>query len=146
MRYYPAQVFNKADEGEQYSGFWAVFVQENDLPAVADGETMAALNAALEECLLANVESYFEDDRIFPEPLPVTGEQIAVKLPSIIEAKILLNNERLKRKMKKAELARLAGFTPTEMQRILTPRHGTKLDAIEQALNALGLSFRLFVA
>jgi hypothetical protein len=32
------------------------------------------------------------------------------------------------------------------MQRILNPRHGTKLDAIEQVLNALGVSFRLFVA
>lgn len=146
MRFYPAQVFNKSDQGEQYQGFWAVFIQENDLPAVANGSTKEELIANLEECLLANVESYFEDDRIFPEPLPVVGEQLAVKLPSIIEAKVLLNNERLKRGLKKAELARLAGFTPTEMQRILTPRYGTKLDAIEQALNALGVSFRLFVA
>lgn len=146
MRFYPAQVFNKADEGEQFSGYWAVFIQETELPAVADGKTLEAVTEALEECLLANVETYFDEDRIFPEPLPIVGEQIAIKLPSIIEAKILLNNERLKRKMKKAELARLAGFTPTEMQRILTPRYGTKLDAIEQALNALGLSFRLFVA
>lgn len=144
MRFYPAYAIPETDEG--YTGFWGRFVQNADLPATADGATVEALTQSLEECLIGLVEIYFEEDRIFPEPLPIVGEQIAVKLPSIIEAKILLNNERLKRKMKKAELARLAGFTPTEMQRILTPRYGTKLDAIEQALNALGVSFRLFVS
>jgi antitoxin HicB len=144
MRYYPAYAIPETDEG--YTGFWGKFVQNTDLPANASGKTKEELTTSLEDCLLAIVDIYFDQDRIFPEPLPVVGDQLAVKLPSIVEAKILLNNERLKRKMRKAELARLAGVTPTEMQRILNPRHGTKLDAIEQVLNALGVSFRLFVA
>ena len=47
--------------------------------------------------------------------------------------------------MSKAELARFMDVRPPEMQRILDPRHNTKLDTISRMLSKLGRPLKLSI-
>ncbi|PHM72234.1 transcriptional regulator [Xenorhabdus sp. KJ12.1] len=86
-------------------------------------------------------------DQTFPLPSSeLQAEEMWVHLPDSVYAKILLNNdELLKAKISKAELSRLTGIRPPEIQRILTPRHTTKIDTISRALVAIGKKLSLLL-
>lgn len=132
MRFYPANLFDHSG-----GGYYATFVQDELLTGVTQGETLEETLEMLEDMLLCNVEDYIADNIPFPEPLPVEQGQYAVALPTLVEAKVLLHNERVKRGLNKSELGRLTGISAVEMGRILDPRHGTKIEAIDRIMQAL---------
>lgn len=138
MRYYPAILHSHSG-----GGFWAVFVQEAELTGVTQGEDKAETLAMLEDMLLCNLTDYFDDGKIVPDPLPIEGDQIGVPVSSQLEAKVLLHNERVKLRLSKAELGRLAGLNPVEIGRVLNPRYGSKMEVLDKVLAALGLTLSL---
>lgn len=64
-------------------------------------------------------------------------------MSSQLEAKVLLNNERVKQGLTPKALGELAGLSAVEIGRILNPRYGSKIDAIEKVLIALGKPLKL---
>lgn len=136
MRYYPATLERVEEHGKTYY-IGSIQFSENSF-ANAQGETEAETIAELESSLVGSVEFAIKDEEIFPEPRKPQKGEILVLMPTLVEVKMLINNERVKRKLSKTELGKLAGFTPAEMQRLLNPWYKSgidKLDKLAQALN-----------
>lgn len=136
--YYPAK-FTKED-----NGYTVTF--ENIPEAITCGTDLDEAMEMAEDVLLSSVEIYFELDKEFPLPAEqLKTDEHWVFLPDNVYAKVLLNNELIKSHTTKAELSRLTGIRPPEIQRILTPRHATKIDTISKAVAALGKRLSLTV-
>jgi antitoxin HicB len=135
---YPA-TFTPADEG----GFVVTF---RDIPeAITQGDDEAeALNMAA-DALLTAMDFYFEDRRPVPPPSePADGERL-IELPLSASAKVMLLNEMLTQKVRAADLARLMGLKPQEVNRIIDLHHATKIDTLTAAFKALGRELDLVV-
>lgn len=109
------------------------------------GETVEEALREAADGLITAVEMYLEDRR--PVPLPSAAElgQHTIALPALETAKVLLWNEMLKRRLRKADLARLLNVHQPQIDRLFDLRHSSKLDFVEQAAAALGrrLAIRL---
>lgn len=136
MRYYPATLEQLEENGKTY--YLGSFQFNENGFANVQGDTEAEAIAELESSLIGAVEFAIKDEEIFPEPRKPQKGEILVLMPTLVEVKMLINNERIKRKLSKTELGKLAGFTPAEMQRLLNPWYKSgidKLDKLAQALN-----------
>ncbi len=114
-------------------------VEFPDIPeanSVGDDEQEALLNA--EDALEAALEIYFDEKRPIPMPSKVKKGQSTVILPALVTAKVLLMNEMLDQKVRKAELARRLDVHMPQVDRLLDLRHSTKLEFIESAYHKLG--------
>lgn len=72
------------------------------------------------------------------------GERL-VALPASASAKLLLLNEVVEQGISNAELARRMGMTRQEVGRVLDLSHTTKIDAVSQAIAALGKRLEISV-
>jgi antitoxin HicB len=136
---YPA-LFTPGDNG----GFVVTF---RDIPeAITQGDTEDdALNMAT-DALLTAMDFYFEDRRPVPAPSsPVEGERL-IDLTLSASAKVLLLNEMLAKNVRAADLARLMGIKPQEVNRIIDLEHATKIDTLAAAFKALGRDLELAVS
>jgi antitoxin HicB len=61
-----------------------------------------------------------------------------VELPALTVAKVKLHNAMLEQNLRKADLVRMLGWKPTQVDRLLDLRHASRLDQLEQAFRALG--------
>ncbi len=78
------------------------------------------------------------DDRVpIPMPSALKGRP-GVVLPAGVSAKILLWNAMLAAGLRKADLARRLGMSPTLVDRLLDLHHSSRIEQIEAALAALG--------
>ena len=114
-------------------------VEFPDIPeanSVGDDEQEALLNA--EDALEAALEIYFDEKRPIQMPSKVKKGQSTVILPALVTAKVLLMNEMLDQKVRKAELARRLDVHMPQVDRLLDLRHSTKLEFIESAYHKLG--------
>lgn len=146
MRYYPAEILPDSE-----GGFYAHFIYdhhdtETELSGVVCGATFEDTQAELEELLIGIVESYFKNDKPFPAPRALKQGQSPVLMPTLVEAKVLLHNERLKRKLSKTDLGKLAGFSPAEMQRLLNPWYKSGIDKLDRLFKALDLTLSINLA
>jgi antitoxin HicB len=110
-----------------------------DIPeAITQGDDRdSALEMGL-DALVTSLDFYFEDGRPVPLPsVPKRGQRL-VELPASISVKVILFNEMLKQKIRPAELARRLSIPRQNVNRLLDPRHPTKIDNIAAALKALG--------
>lgn len=98
-----------------------------------------------EDVLLSCVEIYFDADRPFPLARKAQKGETDVFLADSVYAKVLLHNAMLAQHISKAQLSRLTQIRPPEIQRILTPRHVTKIDTIARALRGVGKQLQLSV-
>lgn len=108
-----------------------------DIPeALSGGETKEeALSEAL-DALVTAFEFYFEDGR--PIPMPSRVDSLSVSVPLSVWGKVLLLNAMLEERVSQSELARRIGTRKQEVQRIINLGHNTKIDTLQQALEALG--------
>ncbi|MCW7762257.1 type II toxin-antitoxin system HicB family antitoxin [Photorhabdus luminescens] len=119
---------------------WAVMFP--DIPeALTGGDTREEALAMAQDALVTAFDFYFEDRREIPTPS--TEGEAFVEVPASIAAKVLLLNTMLQTRTSNAELARLLGTRPQEIQRIVSLGHSTKIDTIANALNALGKHLEL---
>ncbi|SOE95094.1 antitoxin HicB [Burkholderia sp. D7] len=110
-----------------------------DIPeavSVGDDEDEALLNAL--DALESAIEIYFDEKREVPPPSKSKKGQPVVTLPALVVSKVLLANEMIRQGIKKSELARRLDVHMPQVDRLLDPRHSSKLDAIEAAFNKLG--------
>ncbi|RKP50949.1 type II toxin-antitoxin system HicB family antitoxin [Trinickia fusca] len=110
-----------------------------DIPeaaSVGDDEDEALLNAL--DALESAIEIYFDEKREVPAPSKARKGQRTVTLPALVTAKVLLANEMVRQGVRKAELARRLELHMPQIDRLLDPRHSSKLDTIERAFEKLG--------
>lgn len=122
-------------------------VEFPDIPeaiTVAEDESEALVNGL--EALEAAIEIYFDEKRVVPAPSKVKRGQLAVTLPAIVTAKVLLANEMVSQGVRKSELARRLKVHMPQVDRLVDLRHSSKLENIEAAFHSLGKSLDIRVA
>jgi antitoxin HicB len=118
-----------------------------DIPeavTVGDDEDEALLNAL--DALESAIEIYFDEKREVPLPSKPKKGQPVVTLPALVVSKVLLANEMIRQGIRKSELARRLDVHMPQIDRLLDPRHSSKLDAIEAAFGKLGKRLEISVA
>lgn len=118
-----------------------------DLPeaiSVGDDEDEALLNAL--DALETVIEAFFDKKREVPMPSKPNKGQHMVTLPALVVTKVLLQNEMLRQGVRKSELARRLNVHMPQVDRLLDPRHSSKLEAIEAAFVSLGKRLKISVA
>jgi antitoxin HicB len=117
----------------------AYLVTFPDIPeavSVGDDKDEALLNAL--DALESAIEIYFDEKREIPVPSKPRKGQSVVTLPALVVSKVLLANEMIRQGIRKSELARRLDVHMPQVDRLLDPRHSSRLDAIEAAFNKLG--------
>lgn len=117
-----------------------------DVPeVVTQGETIEEGLREAEGALEAAIEMRIEDCMDIPVPSAKRrGERLA-GLPVGTAMKAALYISMREQNVSKAELARRLGLDEKEARRMLDPKHGTKVPALERALHALGKRVELLV-
>lgn len=114
-------------------------VSVRDLPqVVTSGYDEAEAWELAADAIEVVVATLLERDLDIPTPsAPEPGERL-VPVPSHLAAKVAVYQAWRRSGLRKVELARRMGRSETEVRRILDPRHGTKLDQLDEAARALG--------
>lgn len=118
-------------------GDFAVSVR--DLPeVVTSGASLEEALALAADALEVALAGRMEDDMSLPEPSrPRSGEH-TVEVSAHLTAKAAIYRAFKASGLRKTELARRMNRNEVEVRRILSPRHGTKLDQLDEAARALG--------
>lgn len=136
---YPAR-FEPAPEG----GFVVTF---RDIPeAITQGDTEAEAMEMAKDVLYSSMEHYFEMKREVPLPSRAKRGERLVALALSVSAKVLLLNEMLAQHVTASELARRLGTTPQNMNKVIDLGHTTKIDALNEAMRAMGKRLEVTVA
>ena len=125
----------------------AYLVTFPDIPeAISAGEDKdeAMINAL--DALESAIEIYFDDKREVPMPSKPRKGQHVVSLPALVVSKVLLQNEMIRQGVRKSELARRLNVHMPQVDRLLDPRHSSKIEAIEAAFRSLGKRLNISVA
>ncbi|UUZ49354.1 type II toxin-antitoxin system HicB family antitoxin [Massilia sp. B-10] len=104
--------------------------------AVGDNETDAMREAT--DALLSALTLYFDIRKPVPMPSARRRGEPAVVIPALESAKILLWNEMFKKKIRKADLARMLNVQAPQIDRLFDLRHASKIEFVEMAAQALG--------
>jgi antitoxin HicB len=131
MLSYPVKL--ELDTNETYL---VTFPDIPEATSVGDDEDEALLNAL--DALESAIEIYFDEKREVPLPSKPKKGQHVVTLPALVVSKVLLANEMIRQGIRKSELARRLDVHMPQVDRLLDPRHSSKLDAIEAAFSKLG--------
>jgi antitoxin HicB len=118
-----------------------------DIPealSAGEDEGEALLNAL--DALETVIEAYFDEKREVPMPSKPKKGQPVVTLPALVVTKVLLQNEMLRQGVRKSELARRLNVHMPQVDRLLDPRHSSKLEAIEAAFLSLGKRLKISLA
>jgi antitoxin HicB len=119
-----------------------LLVEFPDFPeAHTFGEDEEEALARAVDALETIIDAYIRDKRDIPAPSAVTGA--SVTLPSLVDTKVQIYAAMRAQRVGKAELAkRLNVFLP-QVDRLLDVRHGSKIDQLEAAAQALGSSLNV---
>lgn len=120
-------------EGEDY------VVSVRDLPEVTtSGSTLEEALALAADAIEVIVAGRMDDDEPLPAPSGIEPGEHAVALPAGLAAKAAVYSAWKASGLKKTELARRLDRNEVEVRRILNPRHGTRIDQLDEAARALG--------
>jgi antitoxin HicB len=109
-----------------------------DVPEmVTCGRTVAeALDAAI-DALVTALSFYTDADRRLPTPSRAHGRHV-VAVPALAAAKLALHEAMVQGGVSNVELGRRLGTDEKSIRRLRDPLHGSKIEAVEAALRALG--------
>ena len=137
--YYPAR-FKLAPEG----GFVVTF---RDIPeAITQGDTEGEAMEMAQDVLYNSMEFYFEDKRQVPLPSKPKRSEHMVALQPSVWAKVLLLNEMLAQKVTPSDLARRLHTSPQNVNKVINLGHATKIDALNEAMMAMGKRLEIIAA
>lgn len=108
-----------------------------DLPGVHTfGDTKADAMERAADAFLTGVEYMIRTRQTVPAPLATGGTRFHVS--AMVASKIALHNLMVQEKVNRAELSRRLGTHRPQVDRLVNLRHGSQLDQIEAAFDALG--------
>lgn len=117
-----------------------------DVPeVVTQGATFEEAISEAEGALEAAIEMRIEDGLDIPLPTAKKRGESFASLPITSAMKAALYIELRNQDVKKTDLARMLGMDEKEARRMLDPKHGTKVPALERALHILGKRVSLVV-
>ncbi|HTJ94844.1 MAG TPA: type II toxin-antitoxin system HicB family antitoxin [Pararobbsia sp.] len=118
-----------------------------DIPeAITVAESEEDVGRMALEALESAFDIYFDQRREIPAPSAPKRGQKTVTLSALVTSKVLLANEMVRQGVRKAELARRLRVHSPQVDRLLDPRHSSKIDAIESAFESLGRRLDISVA
>ena len=137
---YPARLTPDKEDG----GYVVTF---RDVPeAITQGEDLGEALREAADCLEEAIAGRIDDGREIPPPSRRRAGERLVHLPLQTAMKAALHLAMRERGITKSEFARRLGVDEKEVRRLLDPRHGTRLPAMERALAVLGRHAELRVA
>ena len=115
-----------------------ILVRFHDFPeAHTFGEDEADALTRAPEALATAIDAYIKDRRDIPLPSPKVAKH-RVTVPALVEAKIQLYETMRAAKIGKSELAKRLDWHLPQVDRLLAMTHGSKLDQLESAFQAMG--------
>jgi antitoxin HicB len=129
MRVYPLTI-----EPDDNSTLLVSFVDIPEAHTFTDDEDQ--ITACATDCALTALEEYMKDRR----PIPTSSREHTVRavvLPPLAVAKIELYEAMRNAGVRKAELARRLRWHMPQVDRVLSLRHGSRLEHLEAALAVL---------
>jgi antitoxin HicB len=134
---YPATLTRDAKAG----GYTITF---RDLPeAITQAEDIAEARAQGADCLEEAIAGRIRLEEQIPEPSKTRKNDLPVSVPALMAAKAAIYLAIKEEKISKNELAKRLKCDEKEVRRLLDPKHKSKIERIEAALEVLGKS--LFV-
>lgn len=136
---YPARFVRDKESG----GFVVTFADVRE--AITEGESLEEAMRMAEEALELALTFYVEASKDLPTPGPLKRGMRMVSVPPLSEAKFILYEALRSAGIKKIELARRLGCSPSQVDRLLDIQHKSKLDQLQAAFAAIGkrLSIRV---
>ena len=133
--FYPVR-FEESDAGV------LVIVRDLDLTLTYSSIQEARESAAL--AVIREMEAKFRKKRLaIPKPTkPKAGEEVFY-IPIKIQARILLWNEMVKRRMRAIDLAKLLDTSPAQAQRYINGSNDVSIESYEKALMKLNIWLNL---
>jgi antitoxin HicB len=129
---YPARFVHDRKGG----GFVVTFP---DIPeAITEGNTIEEAMRMAEEALEVALTFYTERGVDLPEPGVSRKGLRLVRVPALSEAKFILYSALRSQGIRKIELARRMGCSPSQVDRLLDIQHRSRLDQLEAAFAAIG--------
>ena len=134
MRSFTYPAILTPDPGE--SGFTVTF---RDLAeAITQGEDIPDALAQAADCLEEAIAGRIRLSKSIPTPSKQRKAEHPVPVPVLMAAKAALYLAIKESAVTNSELARRLNLNEKEVRRLLDPRHKSKIDRIEAALEALG--------
>ena len=132
MRAYPATLIS-----DPARGFTVTF---RDVPeAITEGDTRAEALLRAEDALESALAMYIAAHEPLPQASPPRSGEAIVTLSALGMAKTALYEAMREQGIGRAELARRLRWHLAQVNRVLDPRHASKMEQVEAALAALGL-------
>ena len=126
MLHYPVKL---TPEGE------CILVDFPDFPeAHTFGDTREEALRRASDALLTVIEAYMKDRQRLPQP---SRGKLTVTVPPLTVPKIELYRVMQQKRITKAELGRRLGWHMPQVDRILDVRHASRMDRLQQALQAV---------
>ena|SRR5688572_3479971 len=115
-----------------------------DLPGVQTfGDTREEALERANDAFLTGVEFMIRTRREVPTPRAIGGTRLRVS--ALAASKIVLHNLMVQEKVNRAELSRRLKLHRPQVDRLVNLRHGSQLDQIEAAFEALGQRIEITV-
>ena len=112
-----------------------VLVDFPDFPeAHTFGETREEALTRAPDALLTVIHAYMKDRQRLPQP---SEGELMVEVPALAVPKIELYNAMREKRITKAELGRRLGWHMPQVDRVLDVHHASRMDRLQQALQAV---------
>jgi antitoxin HicB len=129
---YPATLTRDSKAG----GFTITF---RDLPeAITQAEDIAEASLQGADCLEEAIAGRLRLEESMPEPSKARKSDLPISVPALMAAKAAIYLSLKEAKNSKSELAKRLKCDEKEVRRLLDPKHKSKIDRIEAALEVLG--------
>ena len=126
MLHYPVKL---TTEGEYMLVDFPDFPEAHTL-----GDTREEALRRASDALLTVIEAYMKDRQRLPQP---SRGKLTVTVPPLTVPKIELYKAMQQKRITKAELGRRLGWHMPQVDRILDVRHASRMDRLQQALQAV---------
>ena len=118
-----------------------------DIPEVTSvGEDIQDALVNMLDAPECTIQIYFDERRPVPLPSRPMPDQELVMLPVLQTSKVLLWNEMLSQKVRKAELARKLKVHTQQIDDLFDLGHSSKIQFIEKAFQVLGKNLEIRVS
>ena len=115
-----------------------------EVASVGDDKEEALLEVV--DAIVLAIECRIADREKIPAPVNLGNGLVPVHIPAMVMIKAELHNEMLAQGVRKSELARRLGIHMPQVDRLLNPKHSTKLETLELAFEKLGKHLALCIA